>query len=122
MDSAGLPSGVFPDQGWNLCPLLWQGGHSLPLSCQETPQAILDSSFPRSYLVREAWELAVLSPSPGSAIKRAGASGKHLLLPQSCLTLFDPMDRSPPGSCPWDFPGKTTGVGCHFLLQRFQSC
>ena len=26
------------------------------------------------------------------------------------------MDRSPPGSCPWDFPGKTTGVGCHFLL------
>ena len=23
----------------------------------------------------------------------------------------------PPGSCPWDFPGKNTGVGCHFLLQ-----
>ena len=20
--------------------------------------------------------------------------------------------------CPWDFPGKDTGVGCHFLLQR----
>ena len=20
--------------------------------------------------------------------------------------------------CPWDFPGKNTGVGCHFLLQR----
>ena len=20
--------------------------------------------------------------------------------------------------CPWDFPGKGTGVGCHFLLQR----
>ena len=19
--------------------------------------------------------------------------------------------------CPWDFPGKDTGVGCHFLLQ-----
>ena len=19
--------------------------------------------------------------------------------------------------CPWDFPGKGTGVGCHFLLQ-----
>ena len=19
---------------------------------------------------------------------------------------------------PWDFPGKSTGVGCHFLLQR----
>ena len=23
-----------------------------------------------------------------------------------------------PGHWPWDFPGKTTGVGCHFLLQR----
>ena len=20
--------------------------------------------------------------------------------------------------CPWNFPGKNTGVGCHFLLQR----
>ena len=36
---------------------------------------------------------------------------------QSCLTLWDPMDGSPPGSCPWDSPGKNTGVGCHFLLQ-----
>ena len=25
--------------------------------------------------------------------------------------------------CPWDFPGKSTGVGCHFLLQRiFPHC
>ena len=37
---------------------------------------------------------------------------------QSCLTLCDPIDGSPPGSpCPWDSPGKNTGVGCHFLLQ-----
>ena len=21
--------------------------------------------------------------------------------------------------CPWDFPGKNTGVGCHFLLHRY---
>ena len=27
------------------------------------------------------------------------------------------MDCSLPGSfCPWDFPGKNIGVGCHFLL------
>ena len=37
--------------------------------------------------------------------------------PQSCLTLCGPMDHSLPGSCPWDSPGKNTGVGCHFLLQ-----
>ena len=37
---------------------------------------------------------------------------------QSCLTLCDPIDISPPGSPhPWDSPGKNTGVGCHFLLQ-----
>ena len=37
---------------------------------------------------------------------------------QSCPTLCDPIDSSPPGSHhPWDSPGKNTGVGCHFLLQ-----
>ena len=37
---------------------------------------------------------------------------------QSCPTLCDPIDASPPGSpVPWDSPGKNTGVGCHFLLQ-----
>ena len=37
---------------------------------------------------------------------------------QSCPTLCDPIDGSPPGSTrPWDSPGKNTGVGCHFLLQ-----
>ena len=39
---------------------------------------------------------------------------------QSCPTLCDPVDCRPPGSrllCPWDFPGKNTGAGCHFLLQ-----
>ena len=37
---------------------------------------------------------------------------------QSCPTLCDPIDGSPPGSpFPWDSPGKNTGVGCHFLLQ-----
>ena len=36
---------------------------------------------------------------------------------QSCPTLCHPIDSSPPGSHPWDSPGKNTGVGCHFLLQ-----
>ena len=39
MGSAALPRAVFPDQGWNSRPLLWQGGDSLPLSRQESPQA-----------------------------------------------------------------------------------
>ena len=37
---------------------------------------------------------------------------------QSCLTLCDPMDYSPPGSSVHgDSPGKNTGVGYHALLQ-----
>ena len=37
---------------------------------------------------------------------------------QLCPTLCNPIDGSPPGfPCPWDSPGKNTGVGCHFLLQ-----
>ena len=35
----------------------------------------------------------------------------------SSPTLCDPMEYSLPGSCPWDSPGKNTGVGCHILLQ-----
>ena len=35
---------------------------------------------------------------------------------QSCPTLCDPMDTRL--LRPWDFLGKSTGVGCHFLLQR----
>ena len=37
---------------------------------------------------------------------------------QSCPTLCNPIDGSPPGSSVLgDSPGKNTGVGCHFLLQ-----
>ena len=37
---------------------------------------------------------------------------------QSCPTLCDPIEGSPPCSpIPWDSPGKNTGVGCHCLLQ-----
>ena len=36
---------------------------------------------------------------------------------QSCLTLCDPMDcRTPGSSVHGIFPGKNTGVSCHFLL------
>ena len=44
----------------------------------------------------------------------AAAAAKSL---QSCPTLCNPIDGSPPGSPAWDSPGNNTGVGCHFLLQ-----
>ena len=45
----------------------------------------------------------------------AAAAAKSL---QSCPTLCDPIDGLPTRlPRPWDSPGKSTGVGCHFLLQ-----
>ena len=44
----------------------------------------------------------------------AAAAAKSL---QLCPTLCNPTDSSPPGSHPWDSPGKNTEVGCHFFLQ-----
>ena len=41
-----------------------------------------------------------------------------VLVAQSCLTLCNPMDYSPPGSSVQNSLGKNTGVGCHFLIQR----
>ena len=116
-------------------------------------QAPLSTGFSR----QEYWS-GVPLPSPNTTLYTA----KSL---QSCLTLWDPIDSSPPGSpvpgilqartlewvafpspmhesekwkwsCsvmsdpqrshrlqpsrllrPWDFPGKSTGVGCHCLLR-----
>ena len=36
---------------------------------------------------------------------------------RSCPTLFN-STKPARLLCPWNFPGKNTGVGCHFLLQR----
>ena len=42
----------------------------------------------------------------------------HVRPLQSCPTLCDPMDCSPPGSSVHrDSPGKNSGVGCHAFLQ-----
>ena len=42
---------------------------------------------------------------------------KAIAAAQSCPTLCDPIDGSPPDSPVPGSPGKNTGVGCHFLLQ-----
>ena len=45
----------------------------------------------------------------------AAAAAKSL---QSCPTLRPRRRQSTRISCPWDFPGKNTGVGCYFLLHE----
>ena len=39
---------------------------------------------------------------------------------QSCPTLQPHRRQSTRLPRPWDSPGKNTGVGCHFLLQRMK--
>ena len=41
----------------------------------------------------------------------------YVLSCSSCVQIYNPMDCSLPGSCPWDSPGKITGVGFHALRQ-----
>ena len=48
-------------------------------------------------------EVTEQQPNVGVGVV-ADSLGSFGLLPSSLL-------------CPWDFPGKNTGVGCHFLLQ-----
>ena len=40
-----------------------------------------------------------------------------VLVSQSCPTLCDTEDYSPLEDCPWNSPGKNTGVSSHFILQ-----
>ena len=68
----------------------------------------------------ENWQMICSTPGeagsniPTGSAAAAAAAKSH----QSCLTLFDPHRWQPTRLlCPWDSPGKNTGVGCHFLLQ-----
>ena len=103
------------------------GCHSSPLG--DLPEAVIKPESP----ARWAHFFTILATR--EAHKTLAAAAAKLL--QSCPTLCDPRDGSPPGSPvpgilqartlewvattrlprPWDSPGKNTGVGCHFLLQ-----
>ena len=86
--------GILSDQGSNPCLLHWQAD-SLPLSHQGSPIEIINL-FNFSYSNRRVKWVKLLS----------------------CVRLFaTPMNCSLPGSSVLgNFPGKSTGVGCHFLL------
>ena len=54
-----------------------------------------------------------LTPWKESYDQPAAAAKSH----QSCPTLRSHRQQPTRLLCPWDSPGKNTGVGCHFLLQ-----
>ena len=62
--------------------------------------------------------VARLDPSGGNDTTRIMLLLLLLLSRFSCVDSVRPHRRQPTRlPCPWDSPGKNTGVGCHFLLQ-----
>ena len=59
---------------------------------------------------------ALPSEPPGKPYSLYAAAAAAKLL-QSCLTLRPHRQQPTRLPCPWDSPGKNTGVGCHFLFQ-----
>ena len=61
------------------------------------------------------WDSHLIKSKPKKILFYTSVHAKSL---QSCLTLCDPIDCSPPGSSVHgDSPGKNTAMGCHFLFQ-----
>ena len=80
------------------------------------------SSVPRMHLkVQFVFKSNKVMPRHPTNTIRLYSTGPRAVLgsvAQSCLTLCDLMDCSPPGfSVHGDSPGKNTGVGYHFLPQ-----
>ena len=60
------------------------------------------------------WKRSVFIPIP----KKGNAKECSSVSPSVVSDSFWPHGLQPTRLfCPWDFPGKDTGVGCHFLLQ-----
>ena len=69
---------------------------------------VLDSLMKNSALVLLPWKWRIYY------LPQSFVAVVYLL---SCVQLFpDPVDCSHQPFCQWNFPGKNTGVGCHFLL------
>ena len=70
------------------------------------------------FRLQETWFLSQLCHRPAGSTGIEKRKGTHsVLVARSCTTLCDPHGQPARILCPWNFPGKNTGVGCHFLLQ-----
>ena len=81
---------------------------------QRSPSKIIAGAAAAQYWSGSCTVLEQLSRQrrrPSKMVAAAAAAAKSL---QSCPTLCNPTDGSPPS---WDSPGKNTGVGYHCLLQ-----
>ena len=80
-----------------------------------SPHSCLQFIFKKLYFRTHTptFSITFVFSSPVTLI--AAAAAKSL---QLCPVLLPPHRQKPTRlPCPWDAPGKNTGVGCHFLLQ-----
>ena len=80
------------------------------LTLSDPTDCSLPGSSVHGFSRQEYWS-GVPLPSPRYVY---AATAKSL---QSCPTLRPHRQQPTRLLCPWDSPGKSTGVGCHFLLQ-----
>ena len=91
-------------------PPLWQLARSFPVTGPQPLSSLRERNTQLSLATRG--EDGACQGQPRGRLEKSEVA-------QLCPTLSNPMDCSPPGSsvCPWDFPGKSIGVGCHCLLR-----
>ena len=76
---------------------------------------------PKFIIVPKFLLLLSPNPEPRQSNHALGCCDFACVCARVCSVVSDsswPCELRPPGIlCPWNFPGKNTGVGCHFLLQ-----
>ena len=103
-----LQAALFSFYGWAV---FWGG----VCVCVSVCVCVYHSLFIHSSVSGHLSCFHVLAVKNGAAVNIAAAAAAKSH--QSCPTLR-PHRRQPTRLlCPWDSPGKNTGVGCHFLLQ-----
>ena len=112
-----LPQGQAPGKRRQVCSvLIWTGNAQAWLSsrcCRTDRDGMLPDIW--TFLKKSVFHVKFTTRKKKKK-KKAGQTKQVCMRAHWCLTLWDP--RSPPGSsCPWDSPGKNTGLGGHFLLQ-----
>ena len=102
----------YPLVPWSLCSLEATVGDNLS-DCE--PVVGITSVF---YFSGTLYNLQIGATQSQNPVLRVCLSSpmKWSEVAQLCPPCSDPMDCSLLLH-PWDFPGKSTGVGCHFLLQ-----
>ena len=70
------------------------------------------------FIFQKCYKIPVISLCFFFSPLQQGALKVRVLVPQSCLTLCDPVDRVHTRLlCSWNSPGKNTGVCSHSFLQ-----